>query len=213
MLVKTGNIQHLCILLLVAFLTLLVSGLGIGAKTAFSQSNPIPSGDLSPKAIQESINGGISFLREKQLKDGSWDEYPGYRPGSTALCALSLLSTGLDKDDPTVAKALDALRRSMPETEFQTYPVSLQTMVFCLADPQRDQALIRRNVDWLIERQFKTNNVFNGGWAYVGSQQQYDQVDNSNSQFAILALFEAQRVGIEIPEAVWDSALQYWLRM
>ncbi|MDD3586703.1 MAG: DUF4159 domain-containing protein, partial [Thermoguttaceae bacterium] len=215
MFVNTDNIwqvrtQKLATPLILIILIILGPG---AVKTAFSQANAIPSGDLSPKAIQDSINGGISYLREKQQKDGSWDEYPGYSPGSTALCALSLLSTGLDKDDPTVAKALVALRRPMPETEFQTYPISLQTMVFCQADPQRDQMLIRRNVDWLIERQFKTNNVFNGGWAYVGLQQQYDQVDNSNSQFAILALFEAQRVGIEIPEAVWESALQYWLRM
>ncbi|MDO4587180.1 MAG: DUF4159 domain-containing protein [Planctomycetia bacterium] len=168
---------------------------------------------LTPEAVQRSIDGAISFLKQRQSNDGSWKEYPGYEPGTTSLCTLALLSAGLDKNDPTIAKALKYLRQFTAEMQNQTYPVSIQTMVFCLADPQTDQARIRENVDWLVSRQFRTNNVFNGGWAYFGIHQQYDRVDNSNSQFAILALYEAERIGISVDPTVWKTAENYWLKM
>lgn len=170
-------------------------------------------GDLSPEAVRESIRGGIAYLGEIQQKDGSWNEYPGFEPGTTALCALALITAGVDKNNPVLAKALDFLRRPLPESRYQTYPLSLQTMVLCLADPEKDKELIRKNVEWLIARQFRTSNVFRGGWSYVGSHPEFDQVDNSNSQFAILALYEAERIGVPIDPEIWKWALEYWKRM
>ncbi|MDO5579860.1 MAG: DUF4159 domain-containing protein [Planctomycetia bacterium] len=170
-------------------------------------------GDLSPEAVRESIRGGIAYLGEIQQKDGSWNEYPGFEPGTTALCTLALITAGVDKNDPVLLKALDFLRRPLPESRYQTYPLSLQTMVLCLADPEKDKESIRKNVEWLIAHQFQTNNVFRGGWSYVGSHPEFDQVDNSNSQFAILALYEAERIGIPIDPEIWKRALEYWKRM
>ena len=170
-------------------------------------------GGLNAEAVRGAVDGAIAFLRQKQKPNGEWDEYPGYRPGTTALCALSLLSAGLDKDDPTVAKALEFLRGFSPKEQNQTYPISLQTMVFCLADPETDRARIEANVAWLVERQLKTSNEYDGGWSYVGIDQASERADNSNSQFAVLALYEAEQVGVAIDEAVWKRAENYWLRM
>lgn len=170
-------------------------------------------GGLSAETVRSGVDGAIAFLRQKQRPNGEWDEYPGYRPGTTALCALALLSAGLDKDDPTVAKALEFLRGFSPKEQNQTYPISLQTMVFCLADPETDRARIEANVAWLVERQLKTSNEYDGGWSYVGIDQASERADNSNSQFAVLALYEAEQVGVAIDEAVWKRAENYWLRM
>lgn len=170
-------------------------------------------GGLSAEAVRSGVDGAIAFLRQKQKPNGEWDEYPGYRPGTTALCALALLSAGLDKDDPTVAKALEFLRGFSPKEQNQTYPISLQTMVFCLADPETDRARIEANVAWLVERQLKTSNEYDGGWSYVGIDQASERADNSNSQFAVLALYEAEQIGVAIDEAVWKRAENYWLRM
>ncbi len=171
------------------------------------------NGGLSAEAVRSGVDGAIAFLRQKQRSNGEWDEYPGYRPGTTALCALALLSAGLDKDDPTVAKALEFLRGFSPQEQNQTYPISLQTMVFCLADPETDRARIEANVAWLVERQLKTSNEYDGGWSYVGIDQASERADNSNSQFAVLALYEAEQVGVAVDEAVWKRAENYWLRM
>lgn len=170
-------------------------------------------GGLNAEAVRSGVDGAIAFLRQKQRPTGEWDEYPGYKPGTTALCALALLSAGLDKDDPNVAKALEFLRGFSPKEQNQTYPISLQTMVFCLADPETDRARIEANVAWLVERQLKTSNEYDGGWSYVGIDQASERADNSNSQFAVLALYEAEQIGVAIDEAVWKRAENYWLRM
>ncbi len=170
-------------------------------------------GDLSPKAVRDGISGGIDYLRSVQKADGSWNEYPGYDPGSTALCALALITAGMDKTDPILIKALEFLRRPLTASQWQTYPVSLQTMVFCLASPVKDRDLIERNVKWIISRQFQEKGIFQGGWSYYGVDPTYNRADNSNSQFAVLALYEAERIGVKIDQKIWDLALDYWSRM
>ena len=173
-----------------------------------------PQGELlSADAVRASIEGAIGFLEKQQTKQGSWKEYPGYEPGTTALCTLALLTAGLDKNNPTVAKALEYLRGFSAIEQNQTYPISLQTMAFCLADPEEFKAEIQSNVAWLVERQMKTRNEHAGGWSYIGDHQESERSDNSNSQFAILALFEAELAGFTIDDAVWNSAEDYWLRM
>ena len=34
--------------------------------------------------------------------------------------------------------------------------------------------------------------------------------DNSNSQFALLGLYEAERAGVPVPDTTWRMALDYW---
>jgi hypothetical protein len=89
------------------------------------------------------------------------------------------------------------------------YSTALQTMVFCAAEPEIDAPLIRRNADWLQSIQ-QTEGENRGGWAYSGSR---GNGDPSNSQFALLGLYEAERVGVRIQPAVWQLALVYWMRI
>ncbi len=168
---------------------------------------------LNAEAVRSAIDGAVAFIKQKQRPNGDWNEYPGYSPGTTALCALALLTAGLDKNDPTVSKALGYLSGFTASKQNQTYPISVQTMVFCLADPETYRSTIENNVAWLVERQMKTQNEYRGGWSYVGDNQDSERADNSNSQFALLALYEAELVGVEIDDSVWQSAEDYWLRM
>ena len=201
----------------VLFVLLLFGAISAGGVSA--QEIPAGGADrpeeslLTPKAVQDAINGGIDYLGRTQQPDGSWPEYPGYVPGATALCTLALLSAGLDKSHPTIVKALDYLRKFTPEQQNQTYSISLQTMVFCQADPKRDMPLIQRNVDWLADRQFNTQNVYRGGWSYTGMAQANSRTDNSNSQFAMLGLYEAEKAGASVPVRVWREAEAYWSRI
>ena len=62
-------------------------------------------------------------------------------------------------------------------------------MVFSIADPMADALLINRNVKWLEEaaEARQDQRKFKGSWGYPEGYG-----DNSNSQFAVLALYEAQ---------------------
>ncbi len=175
--------------------------------------------DLAPGEVRNAMDVGIRYLRSSQRENGKWSEYAGQEGGITALCTLALLNAEENPlDDPCVRKALDYLRKLDPKT---TYVVSLQTVVLCRATPADDQLIIARNVAWLEETQLKNGPADRkGGWSY-GAMPNERSVsgDGSNSQFAMLALYEAARaaeadpahVNIRIRRETWERIRNYWI--
>ncbi len=151
--------------------------------------------------VLAAIERGVAYLEREQLPRGRWNELAGYNGGVTALCTLALLNAGAAPNDPAVRKALDHLRSLELD---KTYTVSLQTMVLAAAEPKKDMLLIRRNIRWLERHQIREGQR-KGAWSYPGPGG-----DNSNSQFAILALYDAQRVGAEVSRETWQRAADYW---
>ncbi|MEX2092538.1 MAG: prenyltransferase/squalene oxidase repeat-containing protein, partial [Pirellulales bacterium] len=160
-----------------------------------------PGGPIDAAQVLDSIDRGIAYLKREQTPRGHWGEMAGYTGGVTALCTLALLNAGVPADDPTIVRALDYLRQLKLE---KTYVVSLQTMVFAAADPKKDMLLIDRNVRWLESKQSMAADR-KGAWSYPGPGG-----DNSNSQFAVLALFDAQSVGAKVKRQTWQFAADYW---
>lgn len=176
----------------VAIMVLLLSGMVVADLRA----------QVSPEQVRKAIDQGVGYLKGRQAQDGSWTEYPGQPGGTTALCTLALLNAGVPPDDATVQRALRYLERlSKPE---KTYAVALQTMVFCRANPKQYLAQIDRNVRWLESTQIASGQR-KGAWSYPGAGG-----DNSNTQFALLALHEAERVGVEVRYETWAKAKAYW---
>jgi len=161
--------------------------------------------DIDAEQVRLALDRGIAYLKQQQQFDGTWPDHVGMPGGITSLCTLALLTAGVPTDDPKVEKALTYLRKLKPT---MTYSVSLQTMVLCAAEPKRDLLTIRRNVDWLEDRQLVAGDK-KGAWGYSGS---LGTGDGSNSQFALLALHEAQRVGVSVKDETWRRVLSYWTR-
>ncbi len=164
--------------------------------------------EITAEQVRQSIDRAISYLERQQNRNGTWDEYAGFPGGVTALCTLALLNAGVPAADPRVETALANLRTMRPA---QTYVAALQTMVFCAAEPKKDLLLIRQNVKWLEGTQI-TDNERRGGWSYP-SKGGGSGGDPSNSQFALLALYEAERAGVKVNQRTWRLALQYWQSM
>ncbi|HUE69561.1 MAG TPA: DUF4159 domain-containing protein [Pirellulaceae bacterium] len=170
------------------------------ASTALGQAP-----DVDPEEVREAIKNGTNYLLKNQRPDGSWGEYPLQPTGKTALVALALLNSGVPPTDPDLKQALDWLEKQAAPRA--TYAASLQIMALAMANPVQYRPRITSLAMWLEERQFKDGEE-RGGWTY------YDRpgpVDNSNSQFAVLALHEAERVGVKIKEQTWKLALDYWI--
>jgi len=161
------------------------------------------SAEITAEAVRRSIDRGVAFLKGQQREDGSWTEYTSQYGGLTALCTLALLNCGVEPEDPCIQRALGFLRKILPE---RTYAVSLQTMVFCRAQPKRDLLLITRNVKWLQEAQVSRERG-KGGWSY---DIRGGDPDNSNSQFALLGLHEAERAGVAVNAQTWRLAKAHW---
>jgi hypothetical protein len=165
--------------------------------------------DVSAEQVRNSIDLGVKYLKSRQTANGSWTDYGPFHGGITSLCTLALLSSGVDPSDDSVQRALHYLRSVRPD---KTYAVALQTMVFARAEPERDLSLIRRNVKWLEDTQVRGGSGHSGGvWSYGGSFR-VGNGDNSNSQFALLALYEAELAGVSASSQTWRLAKAYWER-
>ncbi len=166
--------------------------------------------EITDRQVRDSIQKGVALLKSRQNPDrGNWPPYQGgtERGGLTALCTLALLNSGVPPDDPSIRKSLNYLRSL--GTPQRIYSTSLITMVLCAGDPAKDRMLIRRNVKWLEAAQIDTGDFEKGAWGYTS---RHAPGDNSNSQFALLALNEAQRVGIQVSPRTWRLALHHWRR-
>lgn len=166
----------------------------------------VPSGDIAPEQVRLAIKRAGDFLKKQQRNDGSWGEYRGQPGGVTSLCTLALLNAGVPRDDEHIQKALSRLEKL--KSPRMVYATSLQTMVFCLADPIQYKPQIRLNVEWLEANQIKSGTS-EGGWSYPGTGS-LAMADNSNSQFALLALHEAERIGVPVKRETWTRAKAYW---
>lgn len=188
----------------VVSLTCLTIAMLIASTPLVAQQDGAP---VSADDVNAAIDKAARFIKQQQKDDGTWPDRILYAGGLTPLCTLALLHAGCGVDDPAVAKALHWLRGFEPTT---TYAASLQTMVFCLATPEQDRVLILRNVRWLNGRQIKSGDK-SGMWA-VPTDGTPDHTDNSMTHFALLALHEAERLGIASSDDTWRMALGYWQR-
>ncbi|NIL96461.1 MAG: DUF4159 domain-containing protein, partial [Planctomycetales bacterium] len=168
---------------------------------------PAARAEVSAPQVREALQRAIGYLRREQRGKGDWVDLGqgGYQGGVTALCCLALLEAGVPPDDTAIRKALNYLRTV--DTK-KTYVVALQTMVFCRAGQVVDRTRIRSLVRWLQDTQNTSEGVSRGAWGYSGGP----GTDNSNSQFAVLALYEAERAGFEVQPRTWQLALGYWRR-
>ncbi len=172
-------------------------------------SSPGLRAEVTPDDVRDAIAAGVRYLKSQQGKErGNWPDRVGYAGGVTALCTLALLECGEPLNSPALDKALAYLRQlGDPQA---VYVTSLQTMVFCAAEPKKDLLLIQRNADWLARAQI-TAGERAGAWTYFAVADAQARGDNSNSQFALLGLHEAEQVGVRVDDTVWQLALDYWL--
>ncbi len=163
--------------------------------------------DVTAEDVRAAIRQAVEYLKSQQnQRTGTWPDDSAFRGGVTPLVTLALLHAGEPADSPTIQAALQHLRQFKPN---DTYTRSLQTMVFCLAEPQRDRLLIRENVEWLrnAARVYQTPQGEAVAWRYLPKPAGYD---NSNTQFAILALMEAERVGVVLPDTFWEAVANHF---
>jgi hypothetical protein len=185
-------------------------GIGLIPNTAAAQFGNEPQ-EVDAAAVRKAIERGCKFLLSQQDKDGTWGGHAQYPGGSTALCVLALINSGVPADDPQVQKALVKLSEYTIGGDSKIYSSALIVMVFCAVDPQKYRNLILNHAKWIASNQVKGGN-FAGGWSYDRATEG-GRADNSNSQFAVLALHEAERAGIipdNVDQALWTRVEKYW---
>jgi hypothetical protein len=181
--------------------------------------------------IHEAIRRGADWLKKEQQRNGTWVDSGGsfardFPTGTTALALMALLHSGVKPDDPSARSALAWCQRAdfrkvyevaatIMAVETKYLPLEqYEEAVEMTEDRARkviadnltpeDRSFLERAVAWLLSKQMK-----NGTWGYPEQTEQF--YDNSNTQYALLALKSAARCGIRIAPSVWRRIADHWL--
>jgi len=163
----------------------------------------------TPAEVLQAVGRGRAYLKSKQDADGGWS-YSGHSVGATSLAAMALVETGVPPADESIQKALTLVRRKTGGNG-NTYDISLAIMFLDRARQKEDEPLIRELAGRLLAGQLQ-----NGSWGYHNPVQSGRSTgnrggtgDNSNTQFAVLALWVARRHNAKVDNAL-NQAGQYF---
>lgn len=179
--------------------------------------------------IDSAVRNGVKWLKSQQARDGKISDGGNYGglcagTGSTSLCVLALLHSGVSPDDPVVKAAFASVAAFKGQQ--QTYDVGILLMALeakylpmekweeieqiteekareaiSAKVSKEDKALAESNARWLM-----TTQAANGAFGYWDSK---ESVNLSNTQYALLGLKSASRLGISVPDSVWKRALHF----
>lgn len=180
--------------------------------------------------IADAVKKGVAGLRKMQEANGSFVDRGGsfardFPVGVTSLALMALLHSGVKADDPAFRNGFNWIHGQPFKKTYEVAAILmlLETKYLPLeklqdiqelteekareaiqgAITKEDRAFADKCVKWLIEHQTKT-----GTWGYPEAEELYD---HSNTQYALLGLKSAARMGASIPDAVWRKAANAWL--
>lgn len=178
------------------------------------------------KDIKEAIKKGVAYLKSSGGRMSSSTQM-----GYTSLRLFALLRSGVSPKDKVIQDGLKQLAAMKPT---RTYGVSLYIMVLealsVTRKPPAGNSTMPRYVrgrvgrdnlkkiqalsNWLVQGR----NPGKGTWHYTpvgaagegGGVRRPNAYDNSNTQFAVLALHAAHRAGAKINPVVWREIFQHF---
>jgi len=165
-------------------------------------------GAVDELKVDAAITLGVEYLKRKQRPDGSFPGHDKAFPmGMTSLCLLTLVKCGVQPLDPAVTNALKYVRY-MPFRK--TYSTGCMLMALEALHPKDAKAWAEAGVKFLLE----TRDVAQGGrWSYPNdawkSTGKLGYVDLSNSQYAILGLRSARRLGVKVPPEAFTDLVAF----
>jgi hypothetical protein len=182
------------------------------------------------RKINDAIVKGVWFLKDAQFPDGTWQASTPV--GYSALAGLTLLECDVPPDDVVVQKAAAYVRREVLKlgTTYDNYQRALTILFLDRLGDKQDEGLIQYLALCLIAGQHPSQGAWSysapaldrprvpqllkqlansksslDNWrktALNGKSFDINGWDNSNTQFAILALWAAQRHQVPIRRSI-----------
>jgi hypothetical protein len=155
--------------------------------------------ELSP-AVKRAIDRGLAYLRAKGSPSG----------GMGSLVAYTMLTAGENKQSPFV---IGQVKQILSKVEGNTYSPGghhyYEAAVDLITLEAVDRIGYRPQMEAIVEY-ILAGQKSDGQWHYPTGAE--TDGDTSISQYALLALWAAQRAGIDIPGAVWDKAAGWFTK-
>ncbi len=156
---------------------------------------------LTPESeqVRKLIDGGLDYL----------DTTTDPRLGGKCVIALAVIKATGNRDHPRVKEAVDACDATIREGEpyGDVYSNGLAIIYLCELDPKQHRGRIQKLVRGLEKRQKP-----HGGWGYDERLTEKPTGDTSQTQYGVLACWQASAAGFEVSQEVVRKALRWLLR-
>lgn len=212
-------------LLLAAALALLPVAQAQGQQDARSQD--LPAARIDVEGVNQAIDKAKAFLYSKQKADGTWELSAAPQPkeservpgqsdvvgqwgGRTAIVVYALLAAGEDAREPKLEKAIQFLKTADLSG---VYAVGVRLMALSyLPVDDEVRATAARDADLLL-RSVKTEGEAAGHYDYnINIRADNKTYSHSRSQYGVLGMWAAARMGCEVDPRYWPLVDAGWRR-
>ena len=168
---------------------------------------PPARGAVTREEVERAIREGVRYLKQRAARRRlvARRRRRAHRTGTTSLVTLALLTAGEPADSPARRQGAGLPPRSSPPSSSGAYyAVSLQTMVFAAAEPDRDQLRITGNVAWLETAQIKRGRPRQLARLVDATRRTRDgRATTRTPSTPLLGLNAASEVGVPVKPEVW----------
>jgi hypothetical protein len=172
------------------------------------------------KDINAAIDRGVKHLKGLAQEDGSYKPHGKYDVGTTALGMLTLSACGVPRTDPVVEAGLKYIFARSPKKNYER-AVALMAIEHAYTPPGEAHRKggaaelrwdLRRAWCARIAAALERDALGPGAWAYKAHPGGRSIVhpDSSNTQYAVLGLRAAARMGIPVKVQTWEGVVRYF---
>ena len=174
---------------------------------------------LTDEDIKNSIEAIKKFLYDAQADDGGW--YGAYHNGPaepesknnwgpTAMATLALIVAGESPQNPKIKKALEKLA----EVEIiGTYALSMRAHVWSYLPQDVFGKLLEKDASTMLGTAYGKSQFNYYVYGHANHNPNDTRVDNSTTQYGVLALWQADKRGLKVPDGFWVDAIENFLAM
>lgn len=176
--------------------------------------------------IDAAIDRGAAYLRTLQRDDATFEPHGDYAIGTTGLALLTLCACGATHEDAAVERGLAWLCAQAPEKNYDR-ALALMAVDKAYTPAGEAQALrLGREVAFVrdlpaerrawcagVAADLEAAAASPGSWAYAtraGSKRAIVIPDSSNTQYAVLGLRAAVRLGLPVREQTWLGVVRHF---
>ena len=192
-----------------------------------AQDPALRFGGAIPQEVEPVYERGLAWLASKQSEEGGW-QGGNSGAGVDGICLMAFLASGEDPNfgryAPNIRRAIRAIVRSQePETGYlpnSMYHHGFAMLALAESYGAVDEALLWeggkpvRPLSQVLDLAIRCagtaqkNNRW-GGWRYTPSS---TDADTSVTGAVLMGLLAARNAGMEVPDEVLDTALEYMRR-
>lgn len=164
----------------------------------------LPNPSTGYAGFDDSVRAATDFLQQNLRRKPPTG-------GARSLAAYALVKAGIEKGNPVVLAAVNAVRSRIAGRRYTptrsaegNYQAPVDAMLLAAVDAAKFRNELQAIANYLLNNQGE-----DGSWDYPGTR---TGGDTSQCQYAVLGLWACHRAGIAIPPVVWDRCADWHVR-